>query len=111
MQPSAICEAIRLVRRLQFVHDGLVRVVEPYCHGISTEDNEVLRAIQVRGLSSNGRDGLYFGKLWKVREMSELRILDERFIPFDPNYNPHDRGMVEIHCRIERPSKLSKHRK
>jgi hypothetical protein len=90
------------------MHDGLRRVVEPYCHGISTQDNEVLRAIQIRGESSKAREGFYYGKLWKVSEMSELRVLDERFIAFDPNYNPNDRAMREIHCRIERPSKLAK---
>jgi hypothetical protein len=108
---SAICDAIRQARRLQFVHDGLVRVVEPYCHGISNKDNEVLRAIQIRGASRKAKKGFYYGKLWMVSEMSALRVLDERFIAFDPNYNPDDSAMRVIHCRIERPSKLAKKRK
>ena len=109
--PSEICDAIRRVARLEFTHKGHYRVVEPYCHGISTKGNEVLRAIQVRGSSSEERPGFKGGKLWDVQEMSELRVLDEPFVPDDPDYNPDDRGMVKIHCRIERPSKLSKRRK
>jgi hypothetical protein len=109
--PSEICEAIRNVVRLEFSHKGHHRVVEPYCHGISTKGKEVLRAIQVRGTSSKERPGFKGGKLWDVQEMSELRVLDEPFVPDDPDYNPNDSAMVEIHCRIERPSKLSKPRK
>ena len=66
--------------------------------GISTRDVEVLRAIQVRGLSAS--NGLGFGKLWAVAQMIKLRILDETFAPDDPNYNPQDRGMKEIYCYI-----------
>jgi hypothetical protein len=39
----AICETIRLHHRLAFVYERLPRVVEPYCHGISTAGFEVLR--------------------------------------------------------------------
>jgi hypothetical protein len=93
-----ICEAIGKRVLLEFEYHGRVRVVAPYCCGISTRDVEVLRAIQVRGLSAS--NGLGFGKLWAVAQMINLRILDETFAPDDPNYNPQDRGMKEIYCCI-----------
>src|SRR5882762_3605231 len=49
-----ICETIRAHHRLAFVYQGLARVVEPYCHGISTTGFEVLRAIQIAGASRSG---------------------------------------------------------
>ncbi len=93
-----IQEAIRKRALLEFHYHGRLRVVAPYCFGISTRGVEVLRAIQVRGLSASG--GLGFGKLWAVAEMTNPRMLDESFVPADPNYNPNDSGMKQIYCCI-----------
>ena len=95
---NAICEAIRSRRLLQFQYHGKLRVVAPYCHGVSTRGTEVLRAIQVRGASSSGPSRM--GKLWAVGEMLDLRLLDEPFTPDDPNYNPNDSALSEIHCCV-----------
>jgi hypothetical protein len=95
---SLICDAIRTRSVLEFDYHGLRRVVAPYCHGLSHRGVEVLRAVQLRGESSSG--GLGFGKLWRVSELIGLRLSDEQFSPDDPHYNPDDRGMEAIHCRI-----------
>lgn len=93
-----ISEAIRRRALLQFDYEGHPRVVEPYCYGLSTADAESLRAVQIRGSSSSNAMG--FGKLWTVSKMRALRMLDETFTPDDPNYNPNDKGMKQIYCRI-----------
>ena len=93
-----ICEAIRERALLEFVYHDRWRVVEPYCCGRSTRGVDVLRAVQVRGASASG--GLGFGKLWTVAEISDLRMLDEVFIPEDPDYNPRDRAMTRVYCAI-----------
>lgn len=93
-----IQEAIRKRALLEFRYDGRLRVVAPYCYGVSTRGVEVLRAIQVRGDSASG--GLGFGKLWAVDKMIKPRMLDETFAPDDPNYNPSDLGMKQIYCCI-----------
>ena len=95
---ALVCEAIRKRALLEFGYHGGRRIVAPYCHGVSARGVEVLRAIQIRGSSASG--GYGFGKLWAVRDMQDLRIMDETFIPDDPAYNPNDRGMKQIHCRI-----------
>lgn len=94
------CKAIHELRRIEFEYGGLRRVVEPYCFGISTQRNEVLRAVQVRGASSSNTLGI--GKLWKVAQIRSPRLLDEEFAPADPDYNPDDKGMVQIHCKVEK---------
>jgi hypothetical protein len=98
LAPGVICEAIRKRTLLEFEYKGLRRVVQPYCHGISTRGMESLRAVQVRGSSSSGRFGQ--GKFWTVSEIVNPRLLDETFVPDDPGYNPNDSGMKYIHCRI-----------
>ena len=95
---SIICEAIAKRALLQFRYHDRLRVVAPYCHGVSTRDVEVLRAIQVRGESGSG--GFGFGKLWSVAEIVAPRILAESFVADDPHYNPDDSGMKSIHCRV-----------
>ncbi|HKQ71931.1 MAG TPA: hypothetical protein VJT73_21450 [Polyangiaceae bacterium] len=94
---SPICVAIRSRVLLEFEYDGLRRVVAPYCHG-RTRSGEALRGVQVRGESRS--KGLGFGKLWTVARMRHVHLLQEAFEPSDPDYNPHDSAMLDIHCRI-----------
>jgi len=96
-----ICETIRAHHRLAFVYQGLARVVEPYCHGISTTGFEVLRAIQIAGASRSGHLKASSGKLWLVGKMQEVRSTGEKFVPSDPHYNPDDTAMRLIHCRVQ----------
>ena len=97
---QSICEAIRkralLDVSLSRVGGGWLR---PTVVASPGRGAEVLRAVQVRGESASG--GLGFGKLWTVDEIRELRILDESFVPDDPNYNPRDRAMTRIYCAMQ----------
>jgi len=93
-----ICQAIERRVLLEFQYHGRTRIVAPYCHGISTRGLELLRAVQLRGSSSSGFSRA--GKLWNVAEMIATRLTNETFTPDDPQYNPNDTAMKEIHCRI-----------
>jgi hypothetical protein len=97
---NIFCEAIRRRALLEFQYKGQLRIVQPYCYGVSARDSDVLRAVQVRGSSAS--NGLGFGKLWNVADVREPRILDETFTPSDPRYNPNDNAMKRIYCRIQR---------
>lgn len=97
-QMSIVCEAIRIRAVLEFDYHGLHRVVAPYCHGLSTRGVEVVRAVQLRGSSHSG--GFGFGKLWVVADLVGPRMTREVFVPSDPQYNPNDRAMKQIHCRV-----------
>jgi hypothetical protein len=97
---QVICEAISRKVRLEFDYKGEHRVVEPYLHGESTAGNKALRAIQVRGQTSTGKPPKKIGRLWSVSLMTNVRLLAETFVPDDPKYNPNDKGMRSIHCRV-----------
>ncbi len=98
---SPICEAIARHAGLSFEYDGLPRTVEPYCYGTNSKNNELVRAIQVGGKSRSGAMRSTSGKLWSVAKMKNARVLIEKFDPNDPNYNPDDSAIDQIHCRIE----------
>jgi hypothetical protein len=98
---TLLCEAIRSRRLIEFDYDDRHRIVQPYCHGFSAKQRELLRAIQIGG-SSRSR-GLGFGKLWLVDKMRNIRLTDQAFLPTDPDYNPDDAAIGRIHCRIQSP--------
>jgi hypothetical protein len=102
---SKICGALHAQRRLQFEYEGHVRIVEPYCHGTGPKGAQLLRAVQVGGTSGSGARGFGFGKLWTVAKMKNLQVHEVRFQPNDPNYNPEDRAMAAIHCRVRVPGR------
>jgi len=91
-----ICEAIGAGRLLEFDYGGFHRVVQPYCHGFTTTGAETLRAVEVNARGSRPS----FGKLWTVAKMENLRAAAETFLADDPDYNPDDSAMTEIHCRV-----------
>ena len=94
-----ICEAIGVRRMLEFDYGGTHRVVQPYCHGVTRKGAETLRAVKVN--SDGGSSGHRFGKLWTVAKMQNLRVAVETFAPDDPDYNPNDTALLEIHCRVK----------
>jgi hypothetical protein len=95
---SSIVDAINRRVLLQFRYHGRLRTVEPYCFGVSTTGRDVLRAIEIGGRGSS--NAVSFGKLWTLSEMSDVRVLEQTFTPDDPNYNPNDKGMTRIYCRV-----------
>jgi hypothetical protein len=94
-----ICEAIGALRMLEFDYDGYHRVVQPYCHGFTRKGAETIRAVQVNASGRSGGRG--YGKLWTVAKMQNLRVADSTFEADDPDYNPNDTALLEIHCRVK----------
>ena len=93
-----VCKTIQRRVLLEFQYHERHRVIAPYYHDVSTRGLELLRTVQVRGSSSSGFSRA--GKLWNVAEMENAHITNEMFTPDDPQYNPNDTAMKEIHCRI-----------
>jgi len=46
-----------------------------------------------------------FGKLWTMAKMQNLRVAVELFAPDDPDYNPNDTALLEIHRRVNPASR------
>ena len=82
---------------LTFSYDGYHRVVEPHAHGLSKADNEMVRAYQTAGGSSDGQLG------WKpflVEKIVGLQTTGETFSGTRPGYRRGDRGMNLVHCEF-----------
>ena len=96
---SKICQAIRGRLVIRFRYDGGgYRTAEPHCYGTSTAGNEVLRAFQTGGASVSGQPVGW--KMFDVSKMSSISLTNSSFIGSRPGYNPNDRNMISIHCRL-----------
>jgi hypothetical protein len=68
---TQICEAIKARAVVNFYYDGGMRIVEPHCHGISKDNNELLRGYQTEGYSQSGNPVGW--KLFSVGKISSLK--------------------------------------
>jgi predicted DNA-binding transcriptional regulator YafY len=91
-----IAKAIHERRRLRFFYDGGARVVEPYVYG-ACETHELLRAYQVSGYSRSRASGW---KLFRVEEIVDIALLDERFEEPHTDYMRNDPCMEVVYAEV-----------
>jgi hypothetical protein len=95
-----ICEAISKKRLLQFRYDRYSRVVEPHLVGYDTAEHDILCAYLVRGFTQSQQEPYW--RTYLTTEMKLLQILDEGFPGPRRGYNPNDKRMQRIYCRLAR---------
>lgn len=88
-----LVRAIEQKRRLRFLYNGKIRVVEPQCYGMGTRGTELLRAHQLQG----GRER---EPLFDVARMADLEMLEEVFVRPGPNYKKDDSAMTSIFAQL-----------
>ncbi len=77
-----------------------VRVVEPHLLGQDTAENDVLCAYLVRGFTESSQQPYW--RLYLLSEMQFITILNETFPGPRKGYNPNDKRMEKIYCRLAR---------
>jgi hypothetical protein len=96
---------------IEFIYDQKKRIVEPFLVGELynkyqnhlEEGTYALRAWFIEGYSSEKLD-LKEGDRWTIYEldkMSDLIILNQRFLKMRPFYNPNDTSFKRINLRME----------
>ncbi len=94
-----LIEAIEQKKIVSFSYQWRSRVAEPYLIGIHEEENEkMLRAYQVEGESKSG--GLPDWRLFRLDQISRLKLKDENFTARYEEYEPADPDMKEIIHRL-----------
>ena len=96
---SRICSAIKGRKVLTFTYKGLPRVVEPHAHGTSTAGNELMRAYQTEGETTQP-DGELGWRPFRIDRIEGLQTLPETFEGTRPRYRRGDRGMNVVHCEL-----------
>ena len=95
---QTICSAIRSRQVIRFYYNDGFRTVEPFCYGVSTANNEVLRGYQMGGYSESGNPQGW--KLFRVSNISDITVTGECFDTIRPGYNPNDSAMTTICCHV-----------
>jgi predicted DNA-binding transcriptional regulator YafY len=90
---QVILESIRTRRRLRFLYNGRVRIVEPQCYGMGTKGTELVRVHQLQG--GDQREPLF-----DVSKIKDLVMLDETFTKPGPNYKKGDSAMKTIFAQL-----------
>lgn len=94
MSQAQICDAIRQKRIISFRYKGAIRTVEPHCVGYDKDGDLTLSAWQLSGGSGVGFRDFHVGKL------SALTITDRTFSIARQGYNPNDRTLSQVVCRL-----------
>lgn len=97
-QLAQACEAIAKSRRLALTYAGHDRVVEVHVAGHARQGEPLMRAWQVRGGSESGEPVGW--KMFRMEDVTALRLTDERSLAPRPDYEPHDPAIVRIVCQI-----------
>ena len=92
-----LCRAITGRMLIQFKYDGRSRIVEPFCCGVSSAGNYVLRGFQIRGADKTKP---LCWRLYELSEMSQLNITQHTFEGKRADYQPNDSAMNDIFCRL-----------
>ena len=94
MNQTLICDAIRERKLLSFLYQGKRREVEPHLLGYDSDGDLTLSAWQLSGGSGQGWRDFHVSKL-----SGPTKSLT-RFLGARPGYNPNDRTLRQIVCRL-----------
>ena len=95
---NTICDAIENRKVLKIKYEGHDRIVEPHLLGQKTSGNDALSAWQVGGYSES--DSYPPWRNYLLEKIESLVVLEESFEGSRPGYNPNDRTMGVIYCRL-----------
>jgi hypothetical protein len=93
-----ICEAIVKKRLIQFSYESRIRVVEPHLLGRDSAGHDALCSYLVRGYTES--DHRPYWRLYLLSKIKYLTVLDETFLEPRRGYNPRDKRMTKIYCRL-----------
>jgi hypothetical protein len=94
----SIVSAIRGQHLLGFRYDGRPRVVEPHIYGVNTKGHPVLSAYQLLGGSVSGERVGW--KMFLVRGMDDIRMLEATFRRPRDDYNPADPAFSHVYAQL-----------
>lgn len=83
---------------VRFIYDGFPREVEPFLIGDTRTRKLALRGFQIGGGSNSGK--VFDWHLFLLDKISCLTKTGRHFSGVRQNYNPSDKGMLDIYVRI-----------
>lgn len=95
---NIIREAIEQKKVLHFSYDNLTRMVEPHIFGRKTSGKDAFSGWLVGGHTDSDHEPYW--RSYSLEKMELVIMLDETFTGARVGYNPEDKTMEEIYCRL-----------
>lgn len=96
---SYLCDAIRDRVVIELRYHDCSRLVEPYVYGTTRAGDDMLRCYQVAGGSVSGERRGW--KLLRIADIVSAHLTQTSFEPRWGRYNPEDRALQRMYCRLE----------
>jgi len=93
-----IKQAIENKQLLSFEYKDKKRLVEPYTFGQSKQGKDTLSAFQIEGGSDATADMTW--RQFPLREMKNLKLLDDKFEEIREDYDPENARMSFIYWTV-----------
>ena len=93
-----IKSAIENKQLLSFTYKDKNRLVEPYTFGQSKQGKDTLSAFQIEGGSDASADMCW--RQFPMREMKNLKLLDDKFENVREDYDPENARMSFIYWTV-----------
>ena len=93
-----IKSAIENKQLLSFTYKDKNRLVEPYTFGQSKQGKDTLSAFQIEGGADGEGDMCW--RQFPLREMKNLKLLDEKFENVREDYNPENARLSFIYWTV-----------
>lgn len=97
-----LCQAIAERQLVMLTYAGVVRVVEPHLHGLTTAGHEALSAWMRPGWSRVDPEGGW--RMFRLDGIESVQLLPEHFPGARADFNPDDPHFLEVFCRLARPA-------
>lgn len=99
MLRQTITQAIQERRKLEFIYQRRLRIVDPQVFGRSTAGNEVVLCWQTGGSSSKPND-IPNWRTFETNKISDLRLTNDNFIPRSHPYNPFESDIQIVYAKV-----------
>jgi predicted DNA-binding transcriptional regulator YafY len=90
--------AIENKQLLSFTYQNKNRLVEPYTFGQSKQGKDTLSAFQIEG--GSGGDGDLCWRQFPMREMKNLKLLDDTFENVREDYDPDNARLSFVYWTV-----------
>ena len=93
-----VCNAIKGRNVVKFNYDGNIRVVEPHLVGEKTNGSIALSAWRIGGYSKSKSEPPW--RYYTLEKITGFVHTGDTFTGTRPEYNPNDKTMLRIICRV-----------
>lgn len=96
---TTLCDAIRDGEIVEFDYDNMVRIVEPFVYGLTSDGLEVLKGYQIGGYNREN-DNSYDWVTFEVSQIGTIKFIGKKFTTKRDGLDEQSRDVKTLYCRF-----------